>query len=155
MTKKFGELPVGTTFRFSIDVGTDWVYKKISPMNVECVKAPRTETASLNKCFPFINHLDAQVEVIMPTKKITAKEARELAGPTVEEHVEAAFEEIRKAATEKKRRVALHGPFWTNGGYGRTNDYKEACKLLEKEGFEVEFYYEEKQFVDMYTVVKW
>jgi hypothetical protein len=88
-------------------------------------------------------------------KKITAKEARELAGPTIEERVEEAFETIKEAAKNKNRSAALHGQFWAHGGYDRTNDWCAAAKMLEDEGFTVEFFYEERQFVNMYTLVKW
>ena len=87
--------------------------------------------------------------------KITAQEARELAGPTVSERVEEVYPKIREAAEKKRRRVALHEDFWVNGGYRGTKEWKEACELLRKDGFIVKFFYEERQFVDMYTVVEW
>jgi len=87
--------------------------------------------------------------------KITAKEARELAGLTVQERVEAVYPMIRGAAEKRLRQVALHGDFWANEGYRKTPQWKEACELLRKEGFTVRFFYEERQFVDMYTVVEW
>lgn len=86
---------------------------------------------------------------------ITANEARGLAGPTPQERVDMLDDVIRKAAANKKRSVALHDPFWVNEGYSRTKDYVEACDLLEKNGFKVRFFYEERQFVDMYTIVEW
>lgn len=87
--------------------------------------------------------------------KITAEEARNLAGMTPEEEVEIVYGLIKEAATKKKRRVALHSPFWTHGGYNRTEDWKAAKLLLEADGFTVDFFYEERQFVDMYTIVSW
>ena len=86
--------------------------------------------------------------------KITAHEARELAGPTVQERVDAVYPLIRRAAEEKHRHVTLHD-WWANAGYGGTKDYKQACDILRADGYTVEFFYEERQFVDMYTVVKW
>jgi hypothetical protein len=86
--------------------------------------------------------------------KITAHEARELAGPTVQERVDAVYPLIRKAAEEKHRHVTLNA-WWANSGYGGTKDYKQACDILRADGYTVEFFYEERQFVDMYTVVKW
>ncbi len=87
--------------------------------------------------------------------RITAQEARELAGPTVQERVDAVYPLIRKAAEEKKREVHLHG-WWAHGGYsGDTPDWKQACDILRQDGYTVDFFYEERQFVDMYTVVKW
>lgn len=88
-------------------------------------------------------------------KTITAKEARELAGLTVEEQVADVFAEIREAATKGKRKLSLHGQFWAYGGYNKTPEWLAAKKLLEDQGFVVSFYYNESQFVDMYTVVEW
>ena len=86
---------------------------------------------------------------------ITAKEARELAGPTVEEQVAEVFEAIREAATKGNRRLPLNGQFWAYGGYNKSPEWLAAKKLLEDQGFVVSFYYNESQFVDMYTVVEW
>lgn len=89
------------------------------------------------------------------SKRLTAAEARELAGPTIEERVNAALLEIKEAAENKKRSVCLHSDFWTQGGYHETPDWNEAVKQLKDLGYDVEFFYEERQFVDMYTWVKW
>lgn len=90
---------------------------------------------------------------------ITAKEARELAGPTpeevVKEQLEFAYERIKLAAENKRRSVNLTNEFWTRDGYSGTDEYKAAVKQLKVLGFEVEFFYEELQFVNMYTIVKW
>lgn len=90
---------------------------------------------------------------------ITAQEARELAGPTFEEKVadqlEFACEQIKTAAENKKRQTILHSEFWTSGGYSRTDEYKAAVKQLEELGYKVVFFYEEGQFVNMYTIVEW
>lgn len=87
--------------------------------------------------------------------RITAEKARELAGPTIKEIVDAACAIIEVAAKKKKRRVNLTDNFWVHEGYSKTEDWKTAKTTLEKLGFTVEFYYEERQFVDMYTVVSW
>lgn len=87
--------------------------------------------------------------------KITAAEAKKLAGLTIEDRVDEVFNLIREAAKNKKRSLALHSEFWARGGYHRTEEWRDACGMLESQGFEVEFFYEEKQFVNMYTVVKW
>lgn len=87
--------------------------------------------------------------------RLTAAQARELAGPTVDERVDAALIDIRAAADRKQREVFLHGDFWVHGGYSETADYKAARKMLQDLGYTVEFFYEERQFVNMYTVVKW
>jgi hypothetical protein len=89
------------------------------------------------------------------TTKITAAEARELAGPTVPERVETVYGLIRAAAEAKRRSVDLHGEFWANQGYSATSEWQEACRLLEADGYTVGFVYEERQFVSMYTEVKW
>lgn len=90
---------------------------------------------------------------------LSAKEARKLSGPTVEEIVEAELERVElkiKAEAEKKRRcVHLHDDIWTNGGYGNTKEWQAAKTALEKAGYKVKFFYEERQFVNMYTIVEW
>jgi hypothetical protein len=87
--------------------------------------------------------------------RITAAEARKLVGPTVQERVDEVYPLIRKAAEAGQREIRLHGEFWENEGYSKTDDYKQACSLLEADGFGVRFYYEERQFVDMGTIVEW
>ena len=86
--------------------------------------------------------------------KITAQEARKLAGPTVQERVDEVYPLIREAAEKGERSIALHG-WWAHEGFGGTVEYKQACKILEDDGYKVKFFYEERQFVDMYTVVEW
>ena len=87
--------------------------------------------------------------------RITAQEARTLAGPTVQERVDEVYSLIREAATEKKRFVSLRDNFWVNEGYSKTKGYQQDCMILEGDGYKVTFYYEERQFVDMYTIVEW
>lgn len=90
------------------------------------------------------------------SKRLTATEAKELAGPTVDECVDMALEKIREMATNKKRQVALHTEFWTYGGYHKTPEWKAAVKQLEELGYKVSFYYDGQcGFLDMYTLVKW
>lgn len=86
--------------------------------------------------------------------EITAKDARGLAGPTVEERVDDVLGKIKTEAKSGKRKLALHG-WWANEGYKSSKDYKFAVSLLEERGFKVDFHYEERQFVDMYTVISW
>ena len=86
---------------------------------------------------------------------ITAKQARDLRGPSPKERVELIGKLIEAAAAAKKSSVALHDSFWVQEGYQSTNDYKEAVKILEDLGYKVRFFYEERQFVDMYTIVEW
>lgn len=87
--------------------------------------------------------------------KITAAEARNIAGPTVQEVVDAVYPLIKEQAELKRRKLHLHDDFWTHGGYNRTKEWKEAVSLLEADGYKVSFYYMELQFVDLYTVVEW
>lgn len=86
---------------------------------------------------------------------ITALQARGLAGPTPQERVDMLDETIRSAAESKKRSITLHDDFWVNEGYSKTKDYQRACEILEGLGYKVRFFYEERQFVDMYTIVEW
>jgi hypothetical protein len=87
---------------------------------------------------------------------ITAKEARGLAGPTVQERVDELEPLIKEAALEKKRHINLHDTFWVHEGYSGTKEYQQAVMLLEGMGYKVSFYYKEHSIaVDMYTVVEW
>jgi len=88
---------------------------------------------------------------------LTAMEARELAGagPTPEERVEIVTAAIREAAMAKKRKLALEDTFWVRDAYENTADYQKACDILKGLGYKVSFFYEERQFVDMYTIVEW
>lgn len=87
--------------------------------------------------------------------KITAEEARKLAGTLPQDHVNLVYEKIRTAASEGKRRIHLHEDFWVHEGYRGTTAYKQAVEILQKDGFAVRFFPEERQFVDMYTIVEW
>lgn len=91
----------------------------------------------------------------MSLTKFNAAAARELSGPTIEEQVDQALIQIKDAASKKYRQTNLVSNLWVNGGYSKTEDYKKACKMLTDLGFTVEFFYEERQFVSMFTVVKW
>ena len=90
---------------------------------------------------------------------ITAKEARELAGPTpeeiVKEELEQVFLKIKDAAENKNRNIVLYDNFWTRGGYNSTKEYQAAVSILEGVGYDVKFHYEERQFVNMYTKISW
>jgi hypothetical protein len=87
--------------------------------------------------------------------KITAAEARELAGPTPQERVDAVYPRIREAAEKGQRSIQIGVDFWAHEGYKGSADYKEAVRLLEADGYTVKFYYEERQFVDMGTEISW
>lgn len=92
---------------------------------------------------------------------ITAQTARQLAGPTVEEKVEALGRRIHELAKEGRRQLRCGYDYdqdqelWINGGYTKTEQWLSAVNILKNHGFEVEFYYNEGQFVDMYTRITW
>lgn len=91
---------------------------------------------------------------------ITAEQARELAGPTAEEIVEAVMPYIREAAEKKRRKLfphqqGLNQNFWINGGYNLDQKWLDVKNILKGLGYTVDFFYEERQFVDMYTIISW
>lgn len=96
-----------------------------------------------------------------PDLSFTAEEARKLSGESVEEKVAKILTAIKAEALNRKRELKtgwqykLDSDLWVNGGYSQTEDWKAAKKILEHLGFTVEFFYQENQFVDMYTVIKW
>ena len=87
--------------------------------------------------------------------RITAAEARELSTPAYQRHVEAAYVAIRKAAEAGKSSINIGHGFWAQEGYTETDAYKKACEVLREDGFTVEFYYKELQFVNMGTKISW
>lgn len=94
--------------------------------------------------------------------RFTAAEARELAGPTLDEKVDCLLESIKEAAQNEKRVLRTgwdytkHKDLWIDGGYNQTEEWKKACDILQRLGFEVQFYYNDGSMaVDMYTVIKW
>ena len=96
----------------------------------------------------------------MKPYRLSAEEARKIAGPSTQEIVIAAVDDamkaIKAAAERKERKVSLHG-FWAEGGYSpKPGDaYSRAKAELEGLGYKVSFYYKELQFVDLYTIVEW
>jgi hypothetical protein len=86
--------------------------------------------------------------------RITAAEARRLAGPSIQERVDEVYPLIREAAENGGRSIDLHG-WWADEGYSGSADWKQACKILEGDGYTVKFFYAEYQFVSMYTTVEW
>jgi hypothetical protein len=55
----------------------------------------------------------------------------------------------------KYRSTELTSDFWISEGYNGTKDWNKACDILRSDGFTVEFFYEERQVGNMFTVVKW
>lgn len=88
-------------------------------------------------------------------KRLTAQEAKKLAGLTAEEQVDAALAKVEGAAKNSQRFINLHDKFWVDGGYDNSKEWVEAKRQLVELGYTVEFFYEEKQFVNMYTIIKW
>jgi len=92
---------------------------------------------------------------------LTAAEARKLAGPTLEEKVEALLHSIENAAKKHLRLLktgymhAEDGDLWQQGGYSQTADWLKAQKMLTDLGYKVTFFYEEIQLVEMYTLIEW
>lgn len=93
---------------------------------------------------------------------ITASEAREISGKTLEEKIESIFPAIREAAVNKQRSLKTGWEYkedqdlWINEGYIRTENWKKAKKELEKLGYTVSFYYNDSSIAaDMYTLISW
>jgi hypothetical protein len=95
------------------------------------------------------------MEKAMYKMKFTAEDAKKFKVRTAEEEIDAIEPLIATAAKEKQLEVRLLSDFWINEGYSQTEKYIKACKILRDNGYTVEFFYEERQFVNMYTVVKW
>ena len=93
--------------------------------------------------------------------RFTAEEARKLSGKTLDEKVDGLLAAIAEAAKQHKRQLRTGWDYgadeelWIRGGYNKTEDWMAARKILVDLGYTVEFYYEESQFVDMYTLIKW
>lgn len=84
--------------------------------------------------------------------KITAKRARDLAGPTIEEEIDAVYARIKAAAENKERSVELYD--WATEGYLNTEKYNALKKELTGSGFEVELCFGERE-ADTCVIVKW
>lgn len=93
---------------------------------------------------------------------LTALEARELSGPTLDERIAALCDSIRTVAATGRRDLRCgydhkaDDGLWINGGYNQTPEWRQAKAKLEALGYTVEFYYADGSFaVDMYTLIKW
>ena len=86
---------------------------------------------------------------------ITAKEAIEISGPTIEEMAEFFDKPIREAAAKKERSITVHHGILENEAYGRTKRWQEFVAYMNKLGFVAELYYYEGQFVDTRITIKW
>lgn len=106
--------------------------------------------------------IDKSKKTLTEKKLFTASDARKLAGPTVMERTEMLLDRIKELAKEKKRECKTGYDYtydvdlWIQGGYSKTEDWKQAKKILEELGFKVSFYYSEGSIaVDMYTSIEW
>lgn len=86
---------------------------------------------------------------------ITAKEARELSGPTIEELAEFFDKPIREAASKKERKITIYHGQLENEAYSRTKRWAEFVEYMHNLGFKAELFYEERQFVDMRITISW
>ena len=96
---------------------------------------------------------------------ITAKEARELAGPTLEEKVEDALNDlstmIENAAVQGGRLIVVRKEPYATWGYNKNNPGEvgevgeKVLEELIKAGFKVDTFYRELQFVDYGLEISW
>jgi hypothetical protein len=88
---------------------------------------------------------------------ITASEARELAGPSTEEHLAIIEQHITKAAKNKKRLVIIRDNPYAAWLYGSDmpDIAKAVLKELDSNGFKISLHYQENQFVDMGLKIEW
>lgn len=86
---------------------------------------------------------------------ITAKEAIEISGPSIEEMAEFFDKPIREAAAKKERSVTVYHGQLENEAYGNTKRWKEFVDYMAKLGFLADLYYYAGQFVDMRITIKW
>jgi hypothetical protein len=72
-----------------------------------------------------------------------------------------AFKAIEQAAKDDRDSVILateDDGLWSWGGYDngeRKILYTKVCNHLKELGYDVEWYYEERQFVVMHTIISW
>jgi hypothetical protein len=90
---------------------------------------------------------------------ITAKEARELGGPSIAEHIEIISNWIRKAALDGEHSIIIRAePYerWMYAGWPKSDTIEGRVLLqLKNAGYKVELYYKEMQFVDMGLKISW
>lgn len=89
---------------------------------------------------------------------ITAKEAKELSGPSSEDYLEFIEKKITEAAKNKSKSILIRDePYarWLYSEKDNTQAAKTAMIKLRENGFELKFYYKEMQFVDMGLEIHW
>ncbi len=89
---------------------------------------------------------------------ITAKEASELSGPSVKDYTAEIEKHIKAAAGKKEKQCIIREkPFadWLYHEKECSPAAKGALKVLRDNGFELDLYYVEGQFVDIGLRIKW
>jgi hypothetical protein len=87
---------------------------------------------------------------------ITAKEAAQIAGPTIEELCEFFDPFIRGAAKKGNRTVAVFHGKLENEAYKNTDRWKSFVDQMKKYGYSVQLYYQECSIaVDMRILISW
>lgn len=90
-----------------------------------------------------------------PNLMITATEAKQLSGPTIEEMCEFFDQPIREAAKKGARKICIFHGLLENEAYCNTAKWKEFQQAMKELGFATSLHYEERQFVDMRINVSW
>lgn len=68
---------------------------------------------------------------------------------------------VRELASQGKNKLRTGYDYggdedvWIHGGYKGSDIWKKCVALLEEAGFSATFVYEERQFVDMCTIIEW
>jgi len=86
---------------------------------------------------------------------ISAKEARQISGPTIEEMCEFFDPHIRAAAEQKEKSVTVFHGQLENEAYSNTTIWKKFVEEMKKHGFDASLYYYEGQFVVMRITIHW
>lgn len=89
---------------------------------------------------------------------IKAQEARELATDYVQLYCDELEKLIRKAAEDKNFEVVVRkNPYseWLKNGHPEDKNARETIEILQKNGFRVSYFYEERQFVDTGLKISW
>ena len=89
---------------------------------------------------------------------ITAKEAKALSGPTMEDYLKEIEPKIKASAEKGGREVLIRSePYarWLYNEQSLTGAQKQTVEKLRELGYELSLYYKELQFVDMGLIIKW
>lgn len=89
---------------------------------------------------------------------ITAKEAKQISGPTMEDYLSEIEPKIKAAASSGGREVLIRSePYarWLYSESSLSGESKKAVDKLRELGYELSLYYKESQFVDMGLIIKW